>query len=1498
MEKAPPELMKKFCFLFLLLSFVFNGIIAQDFSNKGKEFWMVFPPHQPSGNNLASLSVYLTSDKNSSGKIEYNGTIQTFTVTANTTTEVVLNRNSSYISGTEAADITNQQKIVSNRGIKISVDPGMPAVVVYSHMFAGARSAASLILPTVVLGKTYYALSWNQNTNQVASGEYTRSQFSVVATEDNTSLRINLKRNGVAVATPITVELPKAGDVYQFQDAQDISGTFIESIGSGTNSCKKIAVFSGSSSLGISTNLTSVGCNISNNSIDPLYQQCYPINSLGKKYGLTPFRGKNKFNYRIIATENNTTFLTNGANPVILNKGDIFTGFSDMNVYNASKPPLIIEADKPIAVAQYSLTMNCDIGVGDPDMIFLNPVEQSISDITVFLSSKQAITDQNVNVFIKDEGTALSSFKINGANVPLSSFIKVPNSNYVYLQQQFAVSSGNSSSIRLNSDSGFNAICYGFGNVESYGYSAGTNIIDLNPPITLVNKFPKLASVNYSATCSNTTFNLRLALSYQPTKIVLDFSNSSQLTGPPTLTYNPTNYDSTYTSNGKTYYVYKIPQSYTFTAAGTYPIKFTTTSLSPQSDGCSNTNEQEITDNIVVGEAPVAKFTIASVDSGCVAAPVQLTDQSTGSGRSIVAWNWEFGDGTTSTDKNPLKTFTAAGNYSVKLSAISDFGCVAFETLAVNLSNKPQAKFTVPNVTCENSNIIFTDASTLTAGAANNTIAQWKWNLDNGAGVVIQNTNAPQSHTYPTWGSKNVYLNVVSNTGCVSDTFRLPGGFSANPLPVVGFVLPEVCLNDATATFTDTSKIADGSEAGFSYLWKFDDGVSTVPADKRPVPLSTSTTSKTVSPSYKWFGNYTVSLEVTSNKGCVATDSKAFIVNGSTPVPKFEVANLLNGIPLCTNDTIQIINQSTVDFGDVTKLEVYWDFAGAPASVVTDQTPVMNKQYAIRYGIPTTSLTPATKDYSVMIKAYSGQSESCSRTITKIVPVTYAPAVSFADIRDICYDATPRLITQGTYISALPATATYSGKGISAAGLLNPITTGVGNDTLKYYVQNNAGCKDSAYQPVTVWPSPVAKWGIADPACEKNNLLFTDSSVANFSNIVTWNWNFGDGQNSSRTNNTTFSHVFDTAQSYTASLQVITDSGCVSPVNQQVIRIHHLPKPAFSLPEICLPDGRGKFLNNSSIADGSEALFSYAWNFGDPNDPSSSTLKEPTHRYTTTGNKNVKLTITTKDGCVDSLTQTLTTIYPWPKANLIASTTEVCMGDMIQFSDQGNGFTSAPVRWEWNLGGSDRSTLQNPSKAFTDSGSFTVSYYFYNSQGCVSDTVSQVITVHPYPVLELGPNLVVLEGGTKALKPEWVYGTNLTYQWSPPNYLNSTTDSIPKTTPLGDITYRLNLTGIGGCSVTDTLFVKLLLAPVIPNAFSPNGDGIHDRWRIQYLESYPGATVDVYDRYGGLVFSSIEYAVDWDGTRNGKPLPIGTYYYVINPKNGRKIITGSVTIIR
>ena len=85
------------------------------------------------------------------------------------------------------------------------------------------------------------------------------------------------------------------------------------------------------------------------------------------------------------------------------------------------------------------------------------------------------------------------------------------------------------------------------------------------------------------------------------------------------------------------------------------------------------------------------------------------------------------------------------------------------------------------------------------------------------------------------------------------------------------------------------------------------------------------------------------------------------------------------------------------------------------------------------------------------------------------------------------------------------------------------------------------------------------------------------------------------------------------------------------------------------------------------------------------------------------------------------------------------------------------------------------------------------------------------------------------------------------------------------------------MTTDNGCVKSDDVFIKVLKAPAIPNIFSPNGDGIHDTWVIQYLESYPGATVDIFNRYGQLIYHSEGYANPWDGTINGKPVPVGTY---------------------
>ena len=101
------------------------------------------------------------------------------------------------------------------------------------------------------------------------------------------------------------------------------------------------------------------------------------------------------------------------------------------------------------------------------------------------------------------------------------------------------------------------------------------------------------------------------------------------------------------------------------------------------------------------------------------------------------------------------------------------------------------------------------------------------------------------------------------------------------------------------------------------------------------------------------------------------------------------------------------------------------------------------------------------------------------------------------------------------------------------------------------------------------------------------------------------------------------------------------------------------------------------------------------------------------------------------------------------------------------------------------------------------------------------------------------------------------------------------------------------------CS-TDTLKLLIKKRPniSISTSFSPNSDGINDFWLIKNMESYPDAEVKVYDRYGKLLFYSLGYSQPWDGTYNGSPLPIGSYFYHLSFKDGSGNEVGYITIIR
>jgi gliding motility-associated-like protein len=164
-------------------------------------------------------------------------------------------------------------------------------------------------------------------------------------------------------------------------------------------------------------------------------------------------------------------------------------------------------------------------------------------------------------------------------------------------------------------------------------------------------------------------------------------------------------------------------------------------------------------------------------------------------------------------------------------------------------------------------------------------------------------------------------------------------------------------------------------------------------------------------------------------------------------------------------------------------------------------------------------------------------------------------------------------------------------------------------------------------------------------------------------------------------------------------------------------------------------------------------------------------------------------------------------------------------------------------------------------------------------------------------LVSFNSNPAIFAGNGIKLRP-LINGDIANYSWLPANSLDDPTIKNPIANPSVTTTYTLTVTTTGGCTASADVTVTVLDQVMIPNAFTPNGDGINDFWNIAHLNEYPGCTVDIFGRNGQLIFHSLGYGKPWTGTYNGNTLPTGAYYYVIDLKDGRQKLSGQVTIIK
>jgi gliding motility-associated-like protein len=278
--------------------------------------------------------------------------------------------------------------------------------------------------------------------------------------------------------------------------------------------------------------------------------------------------------------------------------------------------------------------------------------------------------------------------------------------------------------------------------------------------------------------------------------------------------------------------------------------------------------------------------------------------------------------------------------------------------------------------------------------------------------------------------------------------------------------------------------------------------------------------------------------------------------------------------------------------------------------------------------------------------------------------------------------------------------------------------------------------------------------------------------------------------------------------------------------------------------------------------------------------------------YTNAGVYTVKLI--NKQGC-DSLATINLSVKPLPPAPIATSST-LCQFDKanaLSISNPGN-YT---IIWSNTLsGGISSPSAPIPNTATPGTQTYFVSY----ANACGESTrVPFVVTVNPAPTVTIAQDELSTVAGVPILINATSPNQNLNILWTPTTGLDNPYTLTPNATLFANQRYIVYVNSlITGCKASDTVLVKVYKDLIVPNIFSPNGDQINDTWMIKYIEQYPTAQVSIFNRYGQFLFTSKDgYKEPWDGTYQGKKVPVGGYFYIIQLTPNSKPISGSLSVV-
>ena len=379
-------------------------------------------------------------------------------------------------------------------------------------------------------------------------------------------------------------------------------------------------------------------------------------------------------------------------------------------------------------------------------------------------------------------------------------------------------------------------------------------------------------------------------------------------------------------------------------------------------------------------------------------------------------------------------------------------------------------------------------------------------------------------------------------------------------------------------------------------------------------------------------------------------------------------------------------------------------------------------------------------------------------------------------------------------------------------------------------------------------------------------------------------WIFEDGSISSEQNPS--SRKYDLAGNY--SIQLIADNNGCADTLKHALTVHPKPTVTLSKRDVILCEG-------SSVMITAGGGTSYSWS------PTSglSNNSGPVIQANPVNNSSYVVQVTDAHGCMQKDSVKINVVHPF--RTQLAKEVSICEGESIELKATGGDV----FQWINQTSGLSNTSISNPIASPDKNTSYTLAVK--DKENCFTDTVSVQVTVHNPPTVQAGQGGMILMGSPFHLNAT---GSSdiVSWSWSPSKYLNCTECPAPIATPLESLLYTVKATNNYGCIATDTVSLTLFCNAsriYIPNAFTPNGDGLNDHFSVLGQGIGMINSFRIYDRWGTLIFSKSNFKPDdrtgaWDGRIKGDNALGGIYTYFVEMSCNENNFTqkGTVNLLR